>query len=129
VAPVGRPAYLFFRHYLSRAYRFLDLRAHAPVLPVAAAAYAGGTRDRGVRPEDTRGLARLAGAECLLVDGAGHLEAIKLATDEILELALATFRRAERALAATPRGPSQPPAGRARRPNVPSRLPRPSRPS
>jgi pimeloyl-ACP methyl ester carboxylesterase len=93
--PRGRPLYLIFRTFLRGPYRFLDLRRHAPALRVKAAAYAGGEKDPGVWQEETRELARLAGARCLIVPGADHLEAIKRAQAEVIELALATFRAAE----------------------------------
>jgi hypothetical protein len=48
-----------------------------------------------VRPRDTRELAGLAGGEVKIVPRAGHLESIKLATDEVVELALQTFATAE----------------------------------
>jgi hypothetical protein len=64
---------------------------------VSAAADVGGEKDPGVWPDETRELARLAGAACLIVPGADHLAAIKLANREVVELAVATFRRAEEA--------------------------------
>jgi hypothetical protein len=97
MAPLGRPAYLFFRGAFRSSYRYLDARRHAPVFTPAAVAYVSGERDRGVRPEDTETLARLTGARCLIVPGAEHLGAIKLATEEILALALETFQRGEKA--------------------------------
>lgn len=99
-APWGFPAFLLFQHLWPPVYRFLDLRLHAPALQVAAAAYVGGERDSGVLPEETRELARLSGAECLIVPGADHLEAIKIAEDDVLALALRTFARGDRALRA-----------------------------
>lgn len=90
-APLGRPFYVLFRVLLRRAYRYLDLRRHAPCLRVERAAYVSGALDRGVRPEDTRTLARLAGAPCLVVPGAGHLQAIKQDNEAVLSLALATL--------------------------------------
>ena len=45
-APWGRPFYAVFRTFLRRAYRFLDLRCHAPFLQVRAVAFAGGELDR-----------------------------------------------------------------------------------
>jgi pimeloyl-ACP methyl ester carboxylesterase len=95
VAPLGRPFYLFYRHVLRRSYRFLDMRRHAEAFSLKAVAYVGGAKDRGVRPADTRELATRAGAPCLIAEGAGHLEAIKVANQEVIELALATFARAE----------------------------------
>ncbi|MFP5288056.1 MAG: alpha/beta hydrolase [Thermoanaerobaculia bacterium] len=95
MAPLGRPAYLFFRGVFRSSYRYLDARLHAPALTPAAVAYVSGGRDRGVRPEDTETLARLSGARCLIVPGAEHLASIKLANEEILALALETFRKAE----------------------------------
>jgi len=98
MAPVGRPAYLFFRTTLRRAYRYLDIRLHAPALTVCAASYVGGGRDRGVGPDDTRILAEAAGARHLIVPAADHLGSIQLANQEVIALALDTFRRAEDAL-------------------------------
>ncbi|MFL6263999.1 MAG: alpha/beta hydrolase [Thermoanaerobaculia bacterium] len=95
MAPAWRPGFLLFRTCLRSAYRFLDARRHAGAMPVAAVTYVSGERDRGVRPEDTRALARAAGGRCRIVPGAGHLGAIKMAGEEILSLALDTFRRAE----------------------------------
>jgi uncharacterized protein len=93
--PLGRPFYLFFRWCLRPAYRFLDLRRHVVSTSLGAVAYVSGARDRGVRPEDTRALAELAGGRCHIVPGAGHLASIKLAGEEVIALALDTFRRAE----------------------------------
>ncbi len=94
MAPWGLPCYLFFRHGLRVAYRFMDLRRHAPHLRVRAAAYASGERDHGVLPAETAELTRLAGASYRLVPGAGHLESIKLAGEEVIALALETFEQA-----------------------------------
>lgn len=92
--PRFRPGYLFFRTYFPEAFRFIDLRCHAPALRLNAVAYVGGEKDPGVLPEETRELARLAGGECLIVPGADHLAAIKLANQQVIALALETFRRA-----------------------------------
>jgi pimeloyl-ACP methyl ester carboxylesterase len=90
-APWGLPGYLFFQYRWPTVYRFLDIARHAPGLRVRAAAYAGGGRDWGVLADETRDLARLAGAECLIVPGADHLEAIKIAEEDVIALALRTF--------------------------------------
>lgn len=108
MAPLGRPFYLFFRSAFRSSYRYLDARRHAPALTPAAVAYVSGERDRGVRPEDTEALARLSRARCLIVPGAEHLAAIKLANEEILSLALETFRRGEAARPTS--GPGSSPA-------------------
>ncbi|HSG39402.1 MAG TPA: alpha/beta hydrolase, partial [Thermoanaerobaculia bacterium] len=92
-APLGRPFYLFYRYALRRAYRFLDARSQAPAMSVKAATYVSGEKDPGVRPEDTRALSKAAGARSLIVPGAGHLAAIKVAQEEVIALALDTFRR------------------------------------
>jgi pimeloyl-ACP methyl ester carboxylesterase len=97
MAPLGRPAYLFFRSVFRSSYRYLDARRHAPALSAAAVAYVSGGRDRGIRPEETETLARLSRARCLIVPGAEHLAAIKLANEKILALALETFERGEEA--------------------------------
>lgn len=97
-APRFAPAYAFFERLLPRAYRFLDLRRHAPHLGVLAAAFVSGGADPGIVPADTAELACLAGAACRIVAAAPHLGAIKQAPDEVIGLALATFERAERRL-------------------------------
>ncbi|MGD2116548.1 MAG: hypothetical protein PVG07_15955, partial [Acidobacteriota bacterium] len=89
--PAARPLHLVFRTAFFRSDRYLDLRRHAPELRARRVAYASGELDPGVPPEDTRELAGLAGGTVRVVPGAGHLEAIKLARDEILALALDTF--------------------------------------
>jgi pimeloyl-ACP methyl ester carboxylesterase len=94
-APLGRPGYLLFRCFLRAAYRFLNLRPHAASMSLGAVAYVSGERDRGVRPKDTRELAALAGGRGHIVPGAGHLAAIKIATEELTDLALDTFQWAE----------------------------------
>lgn len=93
--PLYRPGYFLFRLCLPSAYRFLDIRHHAAAMSLRAVAYVSGERDRGVLPEDTRELARLAGGRCHIVPGAGHLAAIKLAAEDLTALALDTFQRAE----------------------------------
>jgi pimeloyl-ACP methyl ester carboxylesterase len=93
--PEMRWGYAFVRRVFPRFYRFLDLRGHAPALRARAVAYVGGSHDPGVRPEDTRELASLAGARCRIVEGARHLGAIKVAPEEVAELALVTFAAAE----------------------------------
>jgi len=95
VAPLGRPFYLFFRACFSGAYRYLDARRHAGLASLAAVTYISGEKDRGVRPEDTRTLAELAGARHRIVPGADHLSSIKTAGEEVIGLALETFRLAE----------------------------------
>lgn len=97
MAPLGRPFYLFFRHVLRRAYRYLDIRRHAPAMGLGAVSYVSGGKDRGILPEETRELAALTGGQALIVPGAGHLESIKLANAEVIALGLDTFRRAEEA--------------------------------
>ena len=95
--PAGRPLYYVFRYGLRGSYRYFDLRRHVPRLRARAVAYVGGEKDPGVWPDETRELARLAGGaggECLIVPGADHLGAIKLANREVIELALRTFERA-----------------------------------
>lgn len=95
MAPWGRPAFLFYRHVLRAPYRFLDIRRHAPAMSLRAVSYVSGAKDRGVRPEDTRALAAAAGGRALIVPGADHLGSIKVANEEVIALALDTFRRAE----------------------------------
>lgn len=91
--PLGLPFYKIFQHVTRSSYRFMDMRRHAPHLRVQAKAYVSGEDDRGVRPDDTRALARLAGGECLIVEGADHLGSIRTANQQIIDLALDTFRR------------------------------------
>jgi pimeloyl-ACP methyl ester carboxylesterase len=95
-APRWRFAYAVFRRLVPRAHRFLDLRRHAPRLKVATVGYVGGDADGSVPEAETRGLARLAGGECLIVPGAPHLGASRLARDTVLAFALGIFERAER---------------------------------
>jgi len=90
-APWGFPGYLIVRVLFPRLYRYLDMRRHAATLTLDAITYVSGEEDRGVRPEDTRALALAARARARIVPGAGHLEAIKRANQEVLDLALATF--------------------------------------
>lgn len=91
VAPRWRPMYRLFRLLVPEAYRYLDLRRHAPWLTTRRVAYIGGGRDLSVPAEDTRELARLAGGECLVIPEAGHLGAIRIAPEEVIATALATF--------------------------------------
>lgn len=95
LAPWGLPCYLFFQHVLRDAYRFLDVRRHAPFLDARAVAYVSGGQDRGIRPQETRELARRAGGEALVVAAAGHLQAMRLVPRQVIELALDTFARSE----------------------------------
>jgi len=120
VAPLGRPFYLFFRSFLRPCYRYLDARRHAGSMSLGAVAYVSGERDRGVRPEDTRTLAGLAGAEHRIVPGADHLGSIKIAGEEVIALALETFRRAEERRPAVRRGPRGLPGSGAPDRSVPS---------
>lgn len=99
--PRYRPGYLLLRTAFSRSYRFLDARSHAGALGLGAVTYISGERDPGVLPHETEELARLAGGRCHIVPGADHLGAVKIATAEVLALALETFRRAEEAAAPT----------------------------
>jgi|HubBroStandDraft_3_1064219.scaffolds.fasta_scaffold01059_3 hypothetical protein len=97
MAPRWAPGYLFFRCAFRRSYRFLDLRRHAAALGLGAVAHVSGERNRSVLPDETRELARRAGGRCLIVPGADHLGSFSMARDEVLALALATFRQAEQA--------------------------------
>jgi pimeloyl-ACP methyl ester carboxylesterase len=128
--PALRPGYLLFRYLFVRAYRFLDIRRHAAALRVAAAAYVSGERDPNVLPEETRDLARRAGGSALVVPGADHLASIQIAHDEVLALALDTFRRAEEARGAMPTEAPAPREPRAERgPRPAAKIRRRSRPS
>ena len=95
MAPLFRPCYAFFRLAFPTSYRYLDARRHAAAFRLGAVAYVSGEKDRGVLPSDTRALAEAAGGAARIVPGAGHLAAIKVATEEVLALALETFRRGE----------------------------------
>ena len=95
LAPLGRPFYLFFRHVLRSSYRYLDMRRHAEAFSLRAVTYVGGAKDPGVRPADTRDLANRARGTYHIVERAKHLDAIKMANQEIIALALVTFARAE----------------------------------
>jgi pimeloyl-ACP methyl ester carboxylesterase len=88
-------AFWLYERLLRPCYIFIDLNRHAPHLRVNAVAYASGENDDGVRPDETRRLAALAGGECLIVPAAGHLESIKIAGDQVIGLALRTFARGE----------------------------------
>lgn len=95
MAPLGRPGYVLYRAILPCAHRFLDIRRHIGAMSLGAVTYVSGERDQGVRPQDTRALAELAGGRSHVVAGAEHLGAIKIAADEVIGLALDTFQRAE----------------------------------
>lgn len=98
--PPIRPAQFLFRTFFPDAHRFLDMRLHLAASRARATAYVSGAKDRGIRPEETRALAELAGGEHLVVADAGHLDAIRRAQDAIEALALRTFARAEAAVSA-----------------------------
>ncbi|HEX3527395.1 MAG TPA: alpha/beta fold hydrolase [Thermoanaerobaculia bacterium] len=91
------PAFLVLRTLFPASYRLLDVRRFAPHLELGAVAYISGEKDPGVLPRETEEVSRLAGGRALVVPGAGHLGAIKLAQAEVLKLALDTFREAESA--------------------------------
>ncbi len=95
MAPRGWPFYKLFEHAFGSAYRYLDARSHAPFLGLEAVAYVSGGEDRGVRPEDTRQLAKLAGGSSTIIDGAEHLGSIRRAGRQVVALALDIFTRAE----------------------------------
>lgn len=97
MAPLFRPCYVLFRTLFPTSHRYLDVRRHAAAFRLGAVSYVSGELDRGVLQSDTRALAEAAGGVCRIVPGAGHLGAIKVANEEILELALETFRRGEEA--------------------------------
>lgn len=90
-APWGRPFYLFFRAAFRRSYAFLDARRHASRLLVNKASYVIGGRDAGIPLAVGRDLVGSANHRLLVIPEAGHLEAIKRAPQEVLDLALATF--------------------------------------
>lgn len=88
--PLGIPFYRLFRLLFRRAYRFLDLREHAPNLGLDRVLYIGGEKDRGIPVEDQAELARRAGGEHVTIPDAEHLESIKRAQRRILALGVAT---------------------------------------
>ncbi len=96
MAPWGKPCYAFFKYVLADAYRFMDLKRHAPHLGARSVGYIGGQLDRGVLPMETCELAKQAGGRTLLIPEADHLEAIKRGAEEVLAFALETFELAER---------------------------------
>lgn len=89
--PRFRPMFLLFRVLYPSVYRFFDMRRHAERFSVRRTAHVSGADDPGVRPEDTRELARRAGGRFLVVPGARHLEAIKAAPEEVIGLGLETL--------------------------------------
>lgn len=91
--PRFRPMFFLFRILFPSVHRFLDMRRHAERFRVRRTAHVSGAEDRGVRPEDTRELAALAGGRHLVVPAARHLEAIKVDPAAVIELALATIGR------------------------------------
>jgi pimeloyl-ACP methyl ester carboxylesterase len=95
VSPWGRPFYALFRALLPAAYRYLDLRGHAPSLLDRSTLFTSGELDVGVPPEDTRELAARAGGRHVIVPGAPHLGALKVAPDLVLDPALALLDRLE----------------------------------
>lgn len=89
-APLGRPFHHLFRRLFRGSFRYMDLRCHAPALPMPVA-YVAGDQDPGIPVADTRELARRAGGEVVIVPDAGHLQPIKRDTGRVLDLALRTF--------------------------------------
>lgn len=92
----GRHATDATRRILPRADRFMDARNHAPHLRVRATAYVAGGNDPGIPVSDAHALARSTNGRVLVIEEAGHLQAIKLETRRVIDLALSTFERAER---------------------------------
>lgn len=126
-APRGRPAYALFRHLFPSAYRFLDLRLHVPHLRAVRSAYLSGADDPTVVPEETERLAARAGSARLVIPGARHLEAIKVAPDAVFAFALQTFADAEAAGARlVPRRSRMAPPCFASSSSSPSQSPQPS---
>ncbi len=93
--PRWRPFFALFQAIFPNAYQYLDMRRHAPLMRLRAAAYVSGALDQGVRPEDTRELATLAGATHCIIPDAVHLRCMKVARTTVVDLALETFQRAE----------------------------------
>ena len=95
MSPWGRPFYWIFRAFLGSAYAYLDIRRHAAACRGKAILYVGGDADPGIPVRSFEEMRDAAEAELLLVPGAGHLQSIKQAQEEILRRALELFRRAE----------------------------------
>jgi hypothetical protein len=93
-SPWARPFHRLFHLLFPRAFRYLDARLHAPALRGRPVVYLSGGEDPGVRPDDTRTLAAQAGGAAEVVAEADHLQAIKVATQRVIERALATFQQA-----------------------------------
>jgi hypothetical protein len=91
VSPAGRPCYIFFRRVFRRAYGFLDARRHAAQLLVEKASYVAGARDPGIPVAASEELAARGRHRLLIVPHAAHLQAIKKARAQVLDLALETF--------------------------------------
>ena len=95
MAPLGLPCYLFYQYVLRSAYRYLDVTTHAANLQARAVAYVGGDLDRGAPAKSLHLMAHRAGAARLVVQDADHLDAIRRDGRRVIDLALATFRKAE----------------------------------
>jgi hypothetical protein len=91
VSPSGRPCYVFFRRVFRRAYGFLDARRHAAQLLVERASYVAGARDPGIPVAASEELAGRGRHRLLIVPHATHLQSIKKARSQVLDLALETF--------------------------------------
>lgn len=96
VQPSLRPAFRALRAAFPRTDRFMDMRNHAAHLRVRSTLYVAGGADPGIPETSTRDLAKRAGAACLMVERAGHLQAIKQAGGRVLGAALMTFEAAGR---------------------------------
>lgn len=101
-APQWAHFYRVFERFLTRAWPFLAVSAHAPTLGVGRGLWISGELDRGVLPEETRLVAQAAGGESMIIAGAGHLGAMRVAPARVLEAAIGLFEAgaAERGSAA-----------------------------
>lgn len=87
---VGRAGALYKAAYraLPRTRAFLDLARHAPFLGVRPL-YVVGSNDRGVPVASARRLAEAAEGELLVIEGARHLESIKVDGKRVIDAAIA----------------------------------------
>jgi hypothetical protein len=101
-APQWAHFYRVFERFLTRAWPFLSIAEHAPFLGVDAGLWISGELDRGVFPEETKLVAAEARGESMIIEGAGHLGAMRVAPQRVLDAALGLFEAAtsERGVAA-----------------------------
>ncbi len=93
-APQWAHFYRVFERFLTRAWPFLGIAAHAPFLGVERGLWISGELDRGVLPDETRLVAHEAGGRSMIVEAAGHLGAMRVAPARVLDAALGVFEAA-----------------------------------